>query len=100
MKTVIQETSKTTAVTLNWYNGQVNTVTLTDAADTGFEFTINNVKARPNCQIMLTPVYNGAGEPVVRLVSQTKGSFVVSVKNAGTIALDASVAINFRIYYS
>jgi hypothetical protein len=100
MKKVIQATSKTTAVTLNWYNGQVQTVALTDAADTGFVFTINNVKARPNCQIMLTPVYSGNGEPVVRLVSQAKGSFVVSVKNTGTVALNAAVAINFRIYYS
>lgn len=99
MKTVVQATSKTTSVELNWYEGKVQTVALTDALDTEFEFTIVSKKARPGCLIMLTALYPGAGVANVALVSQTKGSFVVRVSNVGVEAFDDSVEIGFKIYY-
>jgi len=100
MKTVVQETSKTTSVELNWYNGKIQTVALTDALDTEFEFTILNKKARPGSQIMLSTLYAGAGVACVTLVSQGKGSFIVRVSNVGVAAFDKLVEIGFRIYYS
>lgn len=100
MKRVTQERSKTTGVTCDAYVGEITTVALTDAADTGFSFTVTNKKARPGCQIMLSPIYAGTtGDIALQLVSQTKGSFVVKVKNVGTAVLNAVAKINFRINY-
>ena len=98
LKTVTQLTSKTTAVEVNVKNFQINTVALTDAADTGFVFTVNNNKVYPESNIQLTPIYAGTtGEPVVRVVSRTRFSFVISVKNVGTAVLNAALGINVSI---
>jgi hypothetical protein len=100
MKTVVQKISKTTSVKLNWYNGKIQTVVLSDNADTEFEFIILNKKARPGSQIMLSTLYSGEGVAQVTLVSQEKGSFVVRVSNVGVVAFSKLVEIGFRIYYS
>ena len=100
MKTVVQKISKTTSVKLNWYNGKIQTVVLSDDADTEFEFIILNTKARPGSQIMLSTLYSGEGVAKVTLVSQEKGNFVVRVSNVGVAAFTRLVEIGFRIYYS
>jgi hypothetical protein len=95
LKRVTQITSKTTAVRVNAFNGRITTVSLTDAANGTFNFTVNNTKVRSISSIQLTPVYTGTGSPSVRLASQTNGSFVVTVTNEGTVALNAALTINF-----
>lgn len=97
LKVVTQATSKTTAVTFNAKTGIINTVALTDAADTGFEFVVNSNKVYPDSNIQLTAVYDGAGEPLVRIVSKDRFTFTVRVQNAGVDALDAAVGINVNI---
>ena len=98
IKSTTQITSKTTAVTINAFNGRITTVALTDAADTAFDFTVNNTKVRAISNIQLTPVYSGStGTPIVRVVSQTDGSFVVRVTNAGTAVLNDVLTINFGV---
>ena len=97
LKAVTQLTSKTTDVTMNAKNGIITTVALTDAADTGFEFVVNNNKVYPDSNIQLTPVYDGAGEPLVRVVSRDRFTFTVRVQNVGVAALDAAVGINVSI---
>lgn len=97
-KQVTQTTIKTATVAIHAYRGLVNTVALTDAADTSFEFSVNNAKVRPNSMVLLTPVYAGStGTPTVRIKSQSKGVFVVRVTNVGTAVLNASLGINFQV---
>ena len=98
IKEVTQLTSKTTSVIANAYDGIVTTVALTDAADTGFDFTINNEKVRNVSSILLTVEYAGTtGTPIARVVSYTKGSFVVRITNGGTAVLNAVAKLHFKI---
>lgn len=100
LKTVTQLTSKTTAVRINSYTGIITTFALTDAAQGAFEFTVNNKKVRDESTIQLTPIYTGAGVPVVNLVSKTRGSFVVRVTNVSAdVALNAALSIQMKVYF-
>jgi len=96
LKSVVQTTSETTAVTVNAFNGRITTVELDTAASGTFNFTVNNAKIKANSNVQLTPIYAGAGIPDVRLASQTDGSFVVTVTNLDAAdAFDAALSINF-----
>jgi hypothetical protein len=98
LKTVVQATSKTTAVTNNTYTGIVETVALTDVAGGAFDFTVNNSKLKSFMIPLITTEYDGEGTPLVNLVSHTKGSFVVRVTNVHTAdAFDASLKVLFTI---
>ena len=101
IKEVVQSSSKTTAVTANGYDGIVTTVSLVDAADTSFNFTVNNDKVQETSTIMLTPVYAGTtGDVKAVLVSQTKGSFVVKVSNVGVAVLNTVAKIQFKVTHN
>ena len=98
IKTVTQITSKITEVTINGYDGIIQTVPLVDAAATSFNFTVKNDKVQTVSTIMLTPVYAGTtGDVKVSLVSQTKGAFVVKVSNVGAAVLNAVAKIQFKV---
>jgi len=98
LKVVTQETSKTTSVTTNDYSTQINTVALTDAAQGTFQFTINCDKLYDDAYPQFTVLYAGTtGEPVVRLVSRTRFSCVVAVRNVGTAALNAALGIIMKV---
>lgn len=98
LKTAQQITSKTTAVRLNAFNGRVTTVGLTDAADTGFDFVINNTKVRAISNVQLTVLYGGTtGTPIARIVSQTDGAFTVRISNVGTAVLNAACSLNIGV---
>lgn len=97
-----QLTSKTTPVRVNAYDGIVTTVALTDAADTSFDFVINNEKVRKSAgnsaSVQLTVEYNGStGAPTARLISVVKGAFTVRVTNVGTAVLNAACKIHFKV---
>jgi hypothetical protein len=98
---VTQLTSKTTAVTANRYEGIITTVALSDAADTGFNFVVNNEKVQNVTNILLTVEYAGStGTPIARVVSYAKGSFTVRVINAGTAVLNAVAKIHFKVTHN
>lgn len=97
IKTVTQETSKTTAVSVNAKNFVITTVALTDAADTSFQFTVNNNRVYPESNIQVTPIYDGGGVPVITIVSRDRFTFVLQVANVGTAAFDAAMGINVSV---
>lgn len=97
IKTVVQTTSKTTPVVANYKNCIIQTVALTDAADTFFDFAVSNKQFYPEQNIQLTAVYNGTGCPVVSLVSQTTFGFVIRVQNVGTAVFNAPLSINTSV---
>lgn len=97
LKQVTQATSKTTAVEVNAKNFQINTVALTDAADTAFQFTVNNDRVYLASNIQVTPIYDGGGVPVITVVSRDRFTFVLQVANVGVDAFDASMGINVSI---
>ena len=76
-------------------------ISLVDAADTSFNFTVNNDKVQETSTIMLTPVYAGTtGDVKAVLVSQTKGSFVVKVSNVGVAVLNTVAKIQFKVTHN
>jgi hypothetical protein len=98
IKTVVQATSKTTTVVANYKNCIIQTVALTDAADTSFEFLVTNDKLYPQQNVQLTAFYAGTtGIPHVFITEQTQGSFKVKVVNVGTAVLNAAVKINASV---
>ena len=98
LKQVTQITSKTTAVKVNAFNGRITTVALTDTADTGFDFVVNNTKVHANSNVQLTVLYAGStGTPISRIVSQAEGTFTVRISNVGTAVLNAACSLNFGV---
>jgi hypothetical protein len=97
IKTVIQQTNKTTAVVANYKNCIIQTVSLTDAAGTFFNFNVLNDQFYPEQNIQVTAVYSGTGVPYVTLVSQTKFGFLVQVHNLGSAAFNAPLQINVSV---
>lgn len=101
IKTATQITSKLTQVSVNGYDGIIQTVPLVDAAATSFNFTVKNDKVQAVSTIMLTPIYAGTtGDVKVSLVSQTKGAFVVKVSNVGATVLNAVAKIQFKLTHN
>jgi hypothetical protein len=102
IKKFVQTGSKTTPVTANSKNCIIQTVPLTDAADTAFTFIVNNKQFYPEQNVQLTPVYGGLGVPYVTLASQQIApfQFAVRVHNLGTVALNAPLQINVSVIQS
>lgn len=101
IRTVVQLTSKTTAVTCNAYDSVIQTVNLTDAADTSFQFVVNNSVIQDVSAILLSPEYAGTtGVPNVRLVSYVRGAMTVRVSNIGTGVFNSFVRIHFKITHN
>lgn len=96
--TVTQGTSKTTAVVANALNVVITTVALTDAADTGFKFTLTNSKITTASNVMLTGIYAGTqGDVLVTHEGAGSGSVVIRVKNVGTQALNAAMKVGVLV---
>jgi len=83
IKTVIQETSKTTAVTCNAYDATIQTVPLTDAADTSFSFTVNNSYVQDVSAILLSAEYPLTTGTTTRTVTLTGTSGTANIIIAG-----------------
>ena len=95
---VTQLTSKTTAVTFNYKSGMINTVALTDAADTSFSFVVNNDLFYPDSNVTLTPIYAGTtGVVNVSIVSRGAFTFTIKVANVGVAVFNEAVGINVVI---
>lgn len=83
IKTVIQTTSKTTAVTCNAYDSIIQTVPLTDAADGSFSFTVNNSYVQDISTILVTPIYPLLNTYSTRALTLTGTSGTANVAIAG-----------------
>jgi hypothetical protein len=96
--TVTQLTVSSNPVTLNAYNGVVETVTLATAATGQEMFTFNNSNLTVNSTVLLTIQYSGTGFPVVSFDALLAGSLKLIISNVDTInALNDSVRIHFMI---
>lgn len=101
IKTVVQSGSKTASVTANCYDAVIQTVPLTDAADTSFQFVVNNSVIQDVSAILLSPEYAGTtGLPHVTLVSYVRGAMTVRVSNIGTAAFNSFVRFHFKITHN
>jgi hypothetical protein len=100
VKKVTQITSKTTGVEINAFDGRITTVSLTDAADGKFDFTVTNQRVRKNSNVHLQTIYagtTGAAAATVKSINVAGGSFIVTVKNVGIAALNDVATIQFKV---
>jgi len=102
IKLTTQATSSVTGVNCHGYEGIVTTVALTTAAAGASEtFTITNKKVQRITEIQVALQYAGAGAPIVRVQSQARGSFSVTITNVHpTVALNALAKVHFNIIHN
>lgn len=84
IRTITQTGTKTTAVTANAYDAIIQTVSLTDAADTSFSFTVNNSYVQSVSTILLTPIYPLLTGNTSRAVTLTGTSGTANIVVGGT----------------
>jgi len=92
IRTIKQLTSKVTKVVANSYDGVIETVSLTDAADASFVFEVENSKVRRVSTILLSteyPALNGRTTRTVTLTG-TSGTANVIVDEVEYVATFAS----------
>lgn len=79
IRTIQQLTSKTTKVIANSYDGVIETVSLTDAADASFVFEVENSKVRRVSTILLSTEYPALNGRTTRTVTLTGASGTANV---------------------
>lgn len=84
IRTVQQQTSKTTAVDCNAYDSVIETVALTDSADSSFVFTVNNSVVQRVSTILLSEEYPALTGNTSRAVTLTGTSGTANVVVGGT----------------
>jgi hypothetical protein len=99
IRTVIQTDSKTSAVTCNAYDSVIQTVPLTDAADTEFQFVVNNSVIQNISAILISTEYpslTGNSSRVVTLTgtSGTANITVGGVDYLATFTTDLTTSAN------
>ena len=100
--TVTQETSKTTAVTLNKSAGRITMNNASLATATNATFTLNNSTISANDTVILT-ISGGQATPGSYNVfanALTSGSVSISLRNISGGSLSEAVVINFCIIHS
>lgn len=83
IRTVKQLTSKTTAVKCNAYDSVIETVDLTDSADTSFVFQVNNSVVQKVSSILLSTEYNASTDYTSRAVTLTGTSGTANITVGG-----------------
>jgi hypothetical protein len=84
IRTIAQEGIKTDPVTANAYDAIVQTVALTDTADTSFVFTVNNEYVQDIATVLLTPIYPALNGYSTKTVTVTGSSGTANIAIAGT----------------
>lgn len=84
IRTVVQLTSKLTPVTANAYDAIIETVPLTDAADTEFQFVVNNSVIQNISAILISTEYPSLTGNSSRAVTLTGTSGTANVVVGGT----------------
>lgn len=100
----VQVTSKTTAVSVSNPSGTIQTVSLTDAPQTAFDFDVNLTGYDGGLDIVNVSVndYSGTfgtnGFPVVSVHTRSSGSFKINVANVhNTNALNGDIVIGYEV---
>lgn len=83
IRTVIQTGSKTSAVTCNAYDSVIQTVNLTDAADTEFQFVVNNSVIQNISAILISTEYPSLTGNSSRVVTLTGTSGTANITVGG-----------------
>ena len=83
IRTVVQLTSKTTAVTCNAYDSVIQTVALSDAADTEFQFVVNNYVIQDTSAILISTEYPSLTGNSSRAVTLTGTSGTANITVGG-----------------
>jgi hypothetical protein len=83
IRTITQTGTKSTEVTANAYDAIIQTVALTDTADTSFSFTVNNSYVQDITTVLLTPIYPLVNLNSTRTVTLTGTSGTANVAVAG-----------------
>ncbi len=83
IRTVVQLTSKLTAVTANAYDAIIETVALTDAADTEFQFVVNNSVIQNISAILISTEYPSLTGNSSRAVTLTGTSGTANITVGG-----------------
>jgi len=83
IRTIKQLTSKVTPVTANAYDAIVETVSLTDAADTEFEFVVNNSVIQNISAILISTEYPSLTGNSSRVVTLTGTSGTANITVGG-----------------
>lgn len=83
IRIVTQATSKTTAVTCNAYDSIIQTVPLTDAADTEFQFVVNNSVIQNISAILISTEYPSLTGNSSRVVTLTGTSGTANITVGG-----------------
>jgi hypothetical protein len=98
--TVTQQTSKSTAVTLNKSAGQITMNNASLAAATAVSFTLNNSLISAKDVIVLNVSGGGtAGAYTTYVSSMTTGSAVLTLRNMTAGPLGEAVVMNFSIIH-
>lgn len=84
IKKVTQTTSKTTSVVANCYDAIIETVPLTDAADTEFQFVVNNYVIQDVSAILISTEYPSLTGNSSRAVTLTGTSGTANIVVGGT----------------
>lgn len=84
IRIVTQATSKTTAVSCNAYDSIIQTVPLSDAADTEFQFVVNNSVIQDVSAILISTEYPSLTGNSSRTVTLTGTSGTANVTVGGT----------------
>jgi len=98
---VTQATSKATAVTLNYSNGQITMNNAALANNTTVSFTLNNSLLSPR-DVLIVNVSGGAasaGSYTAYVSSISSGSAVLSLYNISGGSLSEAVKLNFAIIH-
>jgi phage gp45-like len=90
-------TCSSNAVTVNGSRGIITCESLTTAADAEQDITVTNSVVATTSLILLTAQYSGGGNVSVVIKSISSGSFVATLQNTGTAALDAAPKIHYQI---
>jgi ABC-type molybdate transport system substrate-binding protein len=101
VKLVTQATSAVTGVTAHGYEGIITTFALATAAGASETFTITNKKVQRITEIQVALQYAGAGAPIVRIQTQARGSFSVTITNvSAATALNAVAKVHFSVIHN
>lgn len=95
--TVVQATSKSTAVTLNKPCGKITTHAENLAAGAVVGFTVNNSLVTADDVIVLTPKDGNGYKYRFSVYSVNNGSFVIAVKNDTAGDLAEALPLNFAV---
>ena len=83
--------------TFNGMSGSVTTTSLALTQGSSQAVTFANTSITTTSVIQCSLSYSGTGIPVVMITAQSSGNCTFTIKNAGTVVLNAVVKINFLI---